>query len=325
MNNDVTLSAICVLTDEDPQIPKIIRTYLRSLAALPCSCELTLVDNGGLGDLSQELLGVLEENDIPTSVVSLHCCGDESTAIRAGLRSSNGEVVALLPAYLQSDPEALGEMLDEVEGGADYVASWRCPRIDAKMSGLKSGFFNRVTRLLSGVNLHDINSGLRLIRREVVQHVPIYGDMHRFWPILAARQGYRVTEVITRHLEERTQKGDYRAGVYLRRMLDLLTLFFLIKFTRKPLRFFGLMGSSAIAIGSVTLLLLVVQRMLGVPLADRPLLALGLLLVVLGIQLFSLGLLGELIIFTHARHMKDHHIKSVYTSRQTTEEMSHHA
>lgn len=316
------LSAICVFSYSDPKIPQTVEHYLQSLSDLSCPCELVLVDNGA-GDLLQgDLRSVLEHSDVPSTIVSLHRGSDESTAVQAGLKASSGQVVAILPEYLQTDPDEFGRMLDEIDSGADYVASWRFPRVDAGSAGLKSTLFNRMTKYLSGVDLHDINSGLRFLTREVTQHVPVYADMHRFWPILASKQGFRVVEVKTRHLEERVRKGDHRMGVYLRRLLDLLTLFFLIKFTRKPLRFFGLTGTVSIALGTTTLLVMAVQRVLGVPMADRPLLIFGVLMIVLGIQLFSLGLLGELIIYTHGRQLVDHHVEKVFESGRESMQLS---
>ena len=149
------------------------------------------------------------------------------------------------------------------------------------------------------------------MKREVAESVPIYGDLARFLPILAAMQGYRISEVKTQHLEERTGRGDYRLRVYIRRILDLLTLFFLLDFTRKPLRFFGLPGSFTLMLGTVTLVTVTIQKLMGTGLADRPALVFGAILVVLGIQLFSLGLLGELIIFTHGRKMRDNHVETI--------------
>jgi hypothetical protein len=137
-------------------------------------------------------------------------------------------------------------------------------------------------------------------------------------------QGYRVTEVQTRHLEERVKKGDYRLGAYARRLLDLLTLFFLIKFTRKPLRFFGLIGGALFAAGSLLTVVLGIQRLLGDrPLADRPLLILAVTLVVLGVQLCSLGLLGELMIFIHGRALAEYHVEKVHEGPAPLERPGH--
>jgi len=308
------LSAIWVCTKPDAQRPLALAAYLRALAALPCASELTIVVNGAEVDPERELLPHLPAGGVPTTVVSLHRRCDEATAIGAGLRVSGGDVLALLPEYLQADAAALQPMLERIVDGAGYVATWRVPRVDSRWNHLKSVVFNRLTSWLTSTELHDVNSGLRMVRREVTQHVPIYGELHRFWPILAAQHGFRVDEVQVRHLEERVARGDYHAGVYLRRVLDLLTLFFLSKFTRRPLRFFGLLGSATLATGLLLTGVLFGQGWFGTPMLERPLLILAVLLVVLGIQLFSLGLLGELIIFTQGKGSDDYHVETIHES-----------
>jgi hypothetical protein len=195
------------------------------------------------------------------------------------------------------------------------VASWRTPRIDSKSEQTKSRIFNWIAAWFSGVRLHDINSGLRVMRREVIEHLPLYGDLHVYLPILAARQGFRVGEVPVRHLQERPNRSARGASVYLRRALDLLTLFFLIRFTQKPFRFFGGIGSILLAGGGVITLVLGIDRLFfGTALANRPMLVLGTLLMVFGIQMFSLGLIGELIIFVSAGGMTDYQVEQVFES-----------
>jgi hypothetical protein len=184
--------------------------------------------------------------------------------------------------------------------------------VDSRRATKFSELFNSLTRRLTGIKLHDVNSGLRAMKRQVIEEVQVYGDLARFLPVLAVMQGFRVGEVKVRHLEERVEKGDYRLGIILRRLLDMLTLFFLLKFTRKPLRFFGLIGSATLASGLVLSLILVVQRVLGTMLSDRPLFLVGMLLIVLGVQLFSIGLIGELLIFIHARDIREYKVDAVY-------------
>jgi hypothetical protein len=145
------------------------------------------------------------------------------------------------------------------------------------------------------------------MRREITRDVPLYSELDRFLPILAEMQGYRVSEIKVRHLAERVKPGDGGLGVYFRRILDMMTLFFLFKFTRKPLRFFGLLGGATVVTGGI----IAVQRLLGTPAADRPALLLAVLLTVLGVQLFSLGLLGELIIFVHGSKLGTRHVEKV--------------
>ena len=304
------VSAIWIYSHE-PDSPAILETYLEQLAGLDKSCELIVVINGDSNRVEQ-LKSLVMSSDLPARMLQLHRTCDESTAMRLGLESSRGEILVLLPSYVQSDPGVIEQMIDEVGAGADYVASWRHSRIDSRWSAFKSRVFNDLTRYATGVDLHDINSGLRVMKSEVPKNLPIYGDLHRFLPVLAAMHGFRVSEIKTRHIEERVKKGDYAFGVYIRRLLDLMTLFFLFKFTKKPLRFFGLIGSFTAAAGFLISGVLVVERLFGQPLEHRPALLFGILLIVLGVNLVSLGLLGELIIFIHGHRLRDYHVKQVY-------------
>ncbi|HVR72753.1 MAG TPA: glycosyltransferase [Planctomycetota bacterium] len=310
----VTASCIAVIAEEDARLEETLARYLEALGRLPYPVELILVNNGAGPGLSDRLAAATRGARLPVKVLSLGLDAGESSALSLAFQEASGDILAILPPYLQIDPADIAASIEPVRRGKlDYVASWRLPRVDPRGAVRKSQIFNRLTTWLTGVALHDINSGLRVLRRQVTQHVAIYGDLHRFLPILAAQQGFRVGEVKVRHIEERVKAGDYRMGVYLRRLLDLLTLFFLIKFTRKPLRFFGLIGSAVLALGLVALAVLCVERMLGVAVGDRPLLVFSVLLIVLGAQSFSMGLLGELIIyFFHARDISKTHVERVY-------------
>lgn len=308
------LSALWILAEHDPTSADTVRQYLEALAQCTVPCELRIVDNGVGAAATAQVVAVLQEHEIPSAIVRLYRALDESAAIAVGLKTAEGSLIVLLPPYLQTDPGELSRMLERIEEGYDFVGSWRSPRVDSRLAQLNSALFNRLASFLTGTRFHDLNSGLRLMRREVVEQLPLYGDLHHFLPILAAEQGFRVTEMKTRHLAERVRKGDYRFGVYWRRLLDLLTIFFLVKFTRKPLRFFGLIGSMVMFVGVVITLVLCVQRLLGTALADRPALVIAVAMIVLGTQLFSLGLLGELIIFSHRKRLRDHRVEKVYES-----------
>lgn len=305
-----SVSAIWISPENNLNVLDTFRHYCLTLRGLPAECELIVVINGDRGS-PRALVEQLRSDDVAVRLVHIHRYCDQATAMRAGLASSRGARVVFLPDYIESDETAIHDMLAELDRGAHYVASWRQQRVDSGWSALNSRIFNRLTRLMTNVPLHDINSGLRAMTREVTEKLPVYGDLHQFLPILAAMQGFVVSEVKVRHICPPTPRSSVAVrlhpGVYLRRLLDLLTLFFLFKFTKKPLRFFGLIGSAALALGGGVVLVLVVQRMLGTGLADRPLLLLGITGIVLGVQLFSLGLLGELIIFTHGRHLFQQH------------------
>jgi hypothetical protein len=165
---------------------------------------------------------------------------------------------------------------------------------------------------VTGQAFHDLGCGARAMRRRVLEEISLYGDQHRFLPVLANRQGFRVVEVDLRQSPRDRYDRGYPVRDYVHRVLDIFTVFFLVRFTKKPLRFFGMVGASTFVIGAVLVAWLAIDRLVFLhPLADRPALLLSSLLVVLGMQLFALGLLGELIIFTHARDIKDYQIEAV--------------
>jgi hypothetical protein len=167
--------------------------------------------------------------------------------------------------------------------------------------------FHGMVARVTGMRLHDLGCGARAMKRRVLEELSLYGDQHRLLAVLADRQGFRVTEVELRQSERDRFEGIYRPREYAHLVLDVFTVFFLVRFTKKPLRFFGMIGATMFGLGVLVVLYLVFTRLaFGESLADRPALLLSSLLVVLGLQLFALGLLAELIIFTHARHLKDY-------------------
>jgi hypothetical protein len=220
----------------------------------------------------------------------------ESAMLEAACGYARGQVLVTLPAYPRILPEGLVDLVRAVEGGLD-LASARRRREERPMLGRFQGLaFHGLIRLGLGGGFQDVASGVRAMRREVLESIPVYGDLFRFLPILADREGFKVAEVeVSPHFDDRRSRV-YSPGVYLRRLIDLLGLFFLVRFTRKPLRFFGLFGGIVSAIGSVILLVLVVQRIGGRGMADRPLLLLGVLTFVLGVQAIAIGLVGEIIV-----------------------------
>ena len=317
-NTASSISYIWMLTDNSGDVEATIDCYANAIQEQSLPGSLTVVNNG-LGDRISHLVSQrLRQNQIPATMVNFNVASPESVVFTMALKETSGDIVVVLPSYPQSDPQDISRMLDALNDGLDYVASWRTPRVDSKKEQRRSSLFNSITRLLSGIELHDINSGLRVMRREVVADLPLYGDLHIYLPILAARQGFRVGEMPVRHLEERAASSGRVSGIYLRRALDLLTLFFLIRFTQKPFRFFGGIGAGLLTLGGGINLVLAIQKLFfSASLSDRPMLVLATLLMVLGIQMFSLGLIGELIIFVAAGGVKDYQIEHVYETDPT--------
>ena len=233
----------------------------------------------------------------------------ETAALRLGIEKSRGELILTLPAYFQVRPEGIGELLDSVARGADMAVANRSPRLDSWLNRLQSLAFHRMLGGISQQQFHDIACGVRAMRRSVAEALPLYGDLHRFIPALALREGYRVEEVSLAQHPNDARMRVYGPGVYVRRLLDITAFFFLAKFTEKPLRFFGLVGALFLVAGTVTSLVLLIQRVEGQGIANRPALLLAVLLVALGVQLIGLGLVGEIIVHLRAPHRRAYRVR----------------
>jgi glycosyltransferase involved in cell wall biosynthesis len=246
-------------------------------------------------------------------VIELTRAFGESAALAAGFDVARGEMLVTLPAYYQVAPEEIPKLIAAAAAGDDdMLIAVRWPRAGSVFDKLRRSAFHALFGFTSRLRFRDLGCGVRLFKRAVAAEIPLYGDQHRFLPALAARRGFRVREVELAQSPKDWFRGRYRLREYLHRFLDVLTVFFLVRFTRKPLRFFGTVGFLAASLGGLFMLFLVVQRLFfAVGLADRPALLLASLLVVLGVQTFALGLIGELIIFTHASGMKEYTIRSV--------------
>jgi glycosyltransferase involved in cell wall biosynthesis len=233
----------------------------------------------------------------------------ETAALRLGIERSRGGMILTLPAYFQVRPEGVGQLLDTVENGADMAVASRSPRLDSWLNRIQSRAFHSILGGVSQHRFHDMACGVRAMTRPVAEGLPLYGDLHRFIPALALREGYRVEEVPVAQHPSDARVRVYRPGVYFRRLLDVGAFFFLAKFTEKPLRFFGLVGSVFLASGALISLILLIQRVEGQGIANRPALLLGVLLLALGVQLIGLGLVGEIIVHLRAPHRRAYRVR----------------
>jgi hypothetical protein len=216
-----------------------------------------------------------------------------------------------LPAYARVTPAALPDLLAALEHGADLVIARRWPRHDPWINRIQNRIFHHLVRGTTGGRLHDIASGVRGTRREVFESLPLYGDFFRFLPLLAIREGYVVEEIPTPQHPHDTHARIYSPGIYARRIVDLLGLAFLLRFTDKPLRFFGLIGAILSAFGGTLLLILLIERLGGSGIAGRPLLLLSILLVTIGLQSIALGLVGEMIVHLNATRRRLYRFRGV--------------
>ena len=310
-NERPELSVVIAISERYDDLRDLFLQYTRELLSTGLTHEfIFVVDGANPGALGA--LKALKEEYPAIKVIALSRRFGEATALSAGFETAGGKIIITLPSYLQVMPHGIHQALAKlIENDQDIVVGRRFPRIDSVFNRTQSRVFHWLVQMLTGTRFHDVNCGLRVMKRKVAEEIQLYGDLHRFFPVLADQRGFRIAETPVQQSPRDMQRRVYGPGVYLRRLLDILTLYFLYKFTRKPLRFFGLVGSGVFFAGAILTAYLGIDRLLGVPLANRPLLILGVLWMVFGVQLFSIGLLGEIIIFTHAREVKDYQLKDV--------------
>ncbi len=312
MSDNVEVSAIVPVVKLVDPGGRLVREYLETLEGTGRSFELVYVIDGEHEQFLAQL-GAIAQSEPRLRIIQLAKNFGEASALTAGFENTRAPIVLTLPAYAQVDLGAIPAVLDRL-GSCDVAVATRVSN-GSRSSAFKSArrrAFHWLVRVATGQTFRDVGCGVRALKREVVDELPLYGDQYRFIPLLAARRGFHVCEVPVSEADGERIYDHHGVTGYLARMLDIFGIVFLTRFTKKPLRFFGTIGSVIFAVGALFLAWLAVQRLFfGVSLADRPALLLTSLMVVLGMQVFALGLLGELIIFTHARDIKEYSIERI--------------
>jgi len=273
--------------------------------------EIWFISDGST-DGSDDIIKKLIETDKTIKFISFRKNFGKAAALQAGFKYADGDVIITMDSDLQDDPAEIRNMIEKLNEGYDMVSGWKVDRKDNAEKRLPSKLFNKVTASASGLKLHDFNSGFKAYRREVVKSIDLYGDLHRYIPILANRKGFRIAEIpITNH-KRKYGKSKYGFERYLRGLFDSITTSFLAKYYDKPMHFFGRIGLLLLAIGIVVCAILTVQWFMGYGIGDRPLLILGILCIILGVQSISTGFIGDLIVdATWRSRSGDGHIKEI--------------
>jgi glycosyltransferase involved in cell wall biosynthesis len=263
--------------------------------------EIVFVDDGST-DHTWEVITRLHAEDARVKGVKLRRNFGKAMALSAGFQRARGEIFITMDADLQDDPADLPAFIAKIEEGHDVVVGWKVERLDPQNRLVLSRIFNGTVRRATGVKLHDMNCGFNGYRREVIRSIPVYGDLFRFIPAFAAWEGFRVAEVPVKHHARKYGKSRYGLERILRGFFDLLSVMFLTRFQRKPMHLFGLVGLVLGGVGFLTELYLTILWFRGHKIGDRPLLLLGALLILAGIQFFSMGFIGEFL--TYQNHKK---------------------
>ena len=298
------VSVVVPVYNERESVRPLCDELLGVLRGLGRRAEVVFVDDGST-DGTSEALADLAAREQEVIVVRLRRNFGKAAALMAGFREARGDAIVTIDGDLQDDPAEIPRLLAELEAGADLVSGWKRDRQDPAGKRAASRVFNGVTSRMSGVGLHDLNCGFKAYRSEVVESLALTGDQYRYIPVLAADEGFRVTELPVNHRPRRYGRSKYGLERYLRGFLDLMTILFVGRFRQRPMHLFGGLGVLFIAVGTVICAYLTVLRILGESIGTRPLLLLGVLLIVVGVQLFTIGLVSEMIQRYHLRPQDD--------------------
>ena len=292
------ISVVVPVHEEERTVALLFDELQAALDPLGQSWEAVFVDDGS-ADGSFAALTRLHNLHDNVRVVRLRRNFGKAAALAAGFANAEGDVVVTIDADLQDDPAEIPRLLAKLDEGFDLVSGWKAHRRDPITRRALSRIFNWVTGRVSGLRLHDLNCGLKAYRAEVVQGLRLYGELHRFIPVLAHYRGHRIAELPVNHRPREHGRSRYGVERYLRGFLDLLTVSFIGRYRYRPLHLFGGLGLGLGALGLAVLVYLTILKIGGEAIGRRPLLILGVLLVVVGLQFFSLGLISELITSQH--------------------------
>jgi glycosyltransferase involved in cell wall biosynthesis len=292
------ISVVIPVHNEERSVAVLYEELSAAFAGEGLAWEAIFVDDGST-DGTFGALTRLHDGSDNVRAIRLRRNFGKAAALDAGFKEATGEIVVTIDGDLQDDPAEIPRLLARLDEGYDLVSGWKTKRRDPLTRRIPSKIFNTVAGRVSGIRLHDMNCGLKAYRADVLEGLSLYGELHRYIPVLAHYRGYRVTELPVNHRPREHGASNYGVERYVRGFLDLLTVTFMGRYSHRPLHLFGGLGLGAAAIGFLILTYLTIVKISGEAIGQRPLLLLGVLLVVVGIQLLSLGLLSELITSHH--------------------------
>src|SRR6266567_2940342 len=294
----VTLSIVVPVMNEELNVRPLFEKLSAQLAELNQSHEVIFVDDGSTDKTFEELKKLYDENRDVVRVIRFRRHFGKTPALVAGFSRCRGEIIFTMDGDLQDDPEEMPNFLTKLDEGYDLVSGWKFPRLDPLSKTFPSRVFNGMVSTLTGVHLHDINNGFKAYRREVIEdtHLKLYGEFHRFVPVMAQWRGFRITEIKVRHHPRKYGVSKFGASRFARGLIDLLNVLFLTSFLRTPLRFFGALGFWTFFLGVLVDIFVIGRRIFyGQQIHNQPLLFVGILLMIFGVQFVLTGLQSEMI------------------------------
>ena len=289
------LSVVIPVYNEEESLPELYERLEEVASKLGWDYEYIFVDDGSTDRSIIVLRELLEKDPVHVCVISFRRNYGKSAALETAFRAVDGDVIVTMDADLQDDPAEIPNLIARLDAGADLVSGWKKTRHDPVSKTVPSKLFNSVTSLMSGIKLHDFNCGLKAYRRQVVDSITIYGELHRFIPVLAGWEGFKVDEIEVQHARRKYGASKYGTRRFLNGVFDLITVMFVTRRALNPLHFFGRIAFVLFAVGMIPLLVFFIQWIGGAGLRVRPIMMLGFVFVIVSLQIASIGLLAEMI------------------------------
>ena len=312
MEDNHSVSVVIPVYNEEESLEKLYSELAQILEPYS-NWEIIFVDDGS-DDNSYPIMRQIAEKDSRITTIRFFKNFGKADALSEGFKHTMGDIVITMDADLQDDPVEIPNLINKIQEGWDLVSGWKKNRQDPLSKRIPSRLFNFITRIFTGIKIHDFNCGLKAFRRKVINAINIYGGLHRFIPAIVGQKGFSVTEIEVHHRPREFGQTKYGGSRFFHGFFDLLTMLFTSKYFNRPLHFFGFIGLLLFIVGFIICIYLTFGWFNGIWIGNRPIFFLGILLLIVGIQFFSIGLLGELFIKSTAQSEK--RVRSVYTAHK---------
>ncbi len=295
------LSIVIPVFNEEESLKKLYSEICEVCEDNTIEFEIIFVDDGST-DRSFIVMQDIHRNDGRVKALKFRNNIGKAEALAAGFSVSKGDFIVTMDGDLQDDPAEIPSLINKLKQGYDLVSGWKKKRKDSLSKRIPSFIYNKFTSILSGIPIHDFNCGLKIYRREVIENLRLYGELHRFIPVLAKWEGFDIGEITVHHRKREYGKTKYGFSRFFKGLFDFITVLFLTKYMKRPLHFFGIIGMLTSITGAAIIIYLVILKLKKISyLSNRPLLFIGVMLLIIGIQFISIGLIGEMITRTHSQ------------------------